>query len=219
MQSHLEPVLEQAAQALALELSSEQKAKLLLYVKQLHRWNKTYNLTAIKDMREMLIQHIVDSLAVIAPLKAAVGDKKEGLYIVDVGSGAGLPGIVLAIMEPTWEVQCIDSVEKKTAFMQQMRGVLEVPNLTALHCRIQDVSPLQCDILISRAFSSLGNIIKWAGQHVVAGGVIAAMKGKLPNDELDEISHNASWQTELVTSIDVPFLDADRCLVLLKKQG
>lgn len=219
MQSHLEPVLEQAAQALALELSSEQKAKLLLYVKQLHRWNKTYNLTAIKDMREMLIQHIVDSLAVIAPLKAAVGDKKEGLYIVDVGSGAGLPGIVLAIMEPTWEVQCIDSVEKKTAFMQQMRGVLEVSNLTALHCRIQDVSPLQCDILISRAFSSLGNIIKWAGQHVVAGGVIAAMKGKLPNDELDEISHNASWQTELVTSIDVPFLDADRCLVLLKKQG
>lgn len=219
MQGQMESQLTQALEQLGLEVDEEQFSKLLTYVRQMHRWNRTYNLTAITDVQEMLTHHIIDSLAVISPLQKLFPAQRPAPFIVDVGSGAGLPGIVLAIVAPDWEVLCVDSVEKKTAFIQQMRGVLQLPNMSAHHGRIQDAEPLQCDILISRAFSSLKNIIEWGGSQVGPGGYIAAMKGKTPDDEIEQIADHPDWHLHSVIPLDVPFLDAERCLILLKKQG
>lgn len=219
MHAQMESDLAQALAQLGLELDEAQFSKLLTYVQQMHRWNNTYNLTAITKAQEMLSHHIIDSLAVINPLRHILGPQSNTPFIVDVGSGAGLPGIVLAIMQPDWEVLCVDSVEKKTAFMQQMRGVLQLQNMQARHSRIQDMESLQCDILISRAFSSLKNIIEWGGSQVAPGGIIAAMKGKTPDDELEQIAGHPHWRLDSIIQLEVPFLDAERCLVLLKKQG
>lgn len=218
MQNPMESMLEQGLEELGLSLDQEQQLKLLRYVKQMQRWNKTYNLTAITKPQDMLVQHILDSLAVVPCLKKLLANKQKAVTLVDVGTGAGLPGVVLAIVNAQWELLCIDSVEKKTAFIQQMRGVLELPNLNVSHSRVQDLDPLGCDVLISRAFSSLENIIKWCGNHVAPGGYIVAMKGQLPTEELEQLSGQSGWEVERLISIDVPFLDAERCLVLLKNK-
>src|SRR5690625_1116993 len=219
MQNPMESMLEQGLEELGLSLDQEQQLKLLRYVKQMQRWNKTYNLTAITNPQDMLVQHILDSLAVVPGLKKLLANNEQkAATIVDVGTGAGLPGVVLAIVNAQWEVLCIDSVEKKTAFIQQMRGVLELPNLNVSHSRIQDLDALGCDVLISRAFSSLENIIKWCGNHVAPGGYIVAMKGQPPTEELEQLSGQSEWEVEPLIPIDVPFLDAERCLVLLKNK-
>src|SRR5690606_26429913 len=118
-----------AAQALGIEIDVSQVDALLAYLAQLQRWNRTYNLTALRNPEQMLIQHVFDSLSVVGPI-AHVLDKNtvQGRTIVDVGSGAGLPGVVLAIMQPRWQVHCRDAVEKKMAFVRQMSGGLRLPN-------------------------------------------------------------------------------------------
>ncbi|MGP1614689.1 MAG: 16S rRNA (guanine(527)-N(7))-methyltransferase RsmG, partial [Pollutimonas bauzanensis] len=145
-----------AAQALAIELDEGKASALLGYVAQLERWNRTYNLTAVRNADQMLAQHLFDSLAVAAPL-ATVLDKNtvNAPRIMDVGSGAGLPGAVLAIVYPQWQVYCVDAVEKKTAFIRQIAGALRLPNLHAVHGRVEAMEPLEADIVISRAFASL----------------------------------------------------------------
>ncbi len=112
--------LEQACQALQLSASPDQQEKLLRYMAQMQRWNRTYNLTAIRDPEQMLIQHLFDSLSVVEPLAQSLQGRPAKIY--DVGSGGGLPGVVLAIMQPDWDITCVDAVEKKTAFVQQMAG-------------------------------------------------------------------------------------------------
>ncbi len=205
--------LEQACQALQLSASPDQQEKLLRYMAQMQRWNRTYNLTAIRDPEQMLIQHLFDSLSVVEPLAQSLQGRPAKIY--DVGSGGGLPGVVLAIMQPDWDITCVDAVEKKTAFVQQMAGALMLPNLHAMHARIERVAPADCDVVISRAFASLQDFAHWAGRHVRPDGTLVAMKGKVPGDEIEALP--AAWQVERIQSLHVPELDAERCLIWMRR--
>ena len=198
-----------ACDALKLTLQPEQIDQLLLYLEQMHRWNRVYNLTAIRDPEQMLTQHIFDSLAVIPVIYSAL-DKKpvDKATIVDVGSGAGLPGVVLAIVAP-WDVHCVDSVQKKMAFVQQM----------AHHARIERLDPVNADIVISRAFSSLADFTALAGRHLSADGCMLAMKGRLPDDEIAVLKAAQEWNVDSVETLSVPELDAQRCALRLSRQG
>lgn len=211
--------LDRAAQHLQLDVTAEQIDKLLVYVEQLQRWNRTYNLTAIRDPDQMLVQHIFDSLAVV-PVVTKLLDKKpvSGFRIVDVGSGGGLPGVVLAIMAP-WAVHCVDAVEKKMAFVRQMSGKLDLPHLHAHHARIEALEPFQADVVISRAFSSLVDFARLAGLHVAPQGCLLAMKGRRPDDEIAALDAEGRWTVESIEPLSVPELDAQRCVLRLSRQG
>lgn len=206
--------LSAAAEQLGLTLQDSQVQQLSSYLEQMQRWNRTYNLTAIRDPQQMLVQHLFDSLAVVNPLSQVLGHQAR-LY--DVGSGAGLPGVVLAIMRPKWQVCCIDAVEKKTAFVRQISGVLQLPNLQAQHTRIEQQEPAQCDAVISRAFASLDDFAMLAGAHVRNGGTLVAMKGKVPDDEIQALHARGLWQLEQIQTLTVPDLDAQRCLIWMRR--
>lgn len=207
--------LEHACQALGLAAIADQQEKLLRYLAQMQRWNRTYNLTAIRDPQQMLIQHLFDSLSVVQPLAEALEGRPAKIY--DVGSGGGLPGVVLAIMQPDWDVSCVDAVEKKTAFVQQMAGVLMLPNLHAMHARIERVAPADCDLVISRAFAALPDFANWAGRHVRTDGSLVAMKGKVPHEEIEALQAQGDWQVTRVQPLTVPDLDAERCLIWMRR--
>ena len=207
--------LAEACGALGLAPDAQQRETLLRYVAQMQRWNRTYNLTAIRDPGQMLVQHLFDSLSVVAPLRAHLGDGPARIY--DVGSGGGLPGVVLAVMQPAWDVTCIDAVEKKTAFVRQMSGALDAPNLHARHARIEQLEPGECDVVISRAFASLQDFAAWSGRHVRNGGTLVAMKGKVPDDELAMLAAQGEWQVEDIQTLAVPELDAQRCLIWMRR--
>lgn len=211
--------LQVAASELNVTLSSEQIDKLLLFVEQLNRWNRTYNLTAIRDPGQMLIQHIFDSLAILPEIHRIL-DKKT-VYesvIVDVGSGGGLPGVVLAIAAP-WTVHCVDSVEKKMAFVRQMSGTLGLPNLHSHHARVESLDPLDADLVVSRAFASLIDFARLAGKHVRQDGYLLAMKGREPDDEIAALHAENTWKVLSIAKLSVPELDAQRCLLRLSRQG
>ncbi len=198
-------------------LTEDQAQRLTEYLAQMMRWNRTYNLTAIRDAESMRVQHLLDCLMVLAPLRALLGDAKARL--MDVGSGGGLPGVVLAIMQPEWEVCCVDAVEKKTAFVRQVSGVLRLPNLSARHSRVETLPDADCDIVISRAFASLADFATLAGRHVREGGTLAAMKGRSPDDELAELdlATGSGWRLTQSLPLSVPGLDAQRCLLLFQQ--
>ena len=208
--------LEQACDALGLPVTGVQIDLLLEYLAQMQRWNRTYNLTAIRDPEQMLAQHLFDSLSVVNPLVRKV-DSADTAKLYDIGSGGGLPGVVLAIMRPAWQVSCVDAVEKKMAFVRQMSGVLSLPNLSAKHARVEDLMPADCDIVISRAFASLNDFASLAGHHVSNDGTLVAMKGKLPEDEIQVLHQQGAWQVENVQPLQVPQLNAQRCLVWMRR--
>jgi len=208
--------LRQACDSLDLRVDAAQADKLLAYLAQMQRWNRTYNLTAIRDPGQMLVQHLFDSLSVVNPLMRAAGaDGQARLY--DIGSGGGLPGVVLAILRPAWQVGCVDAVEKKMAFVRQMSGVLTLPNLRALHARVEDLPPAGCDIVISRAFASLNDFASLAGRHVRNDGTLVAMKGKVPEDEIQALHQQGAWRVEDIQALQVPELDAQRCLIWMRR--
>lgn len=217
-QVHLQEQLAQAVQTLGLSLSAKQQNLLLVYLSQMQRWNKTYNLTAIRDPQQMLVQHVVDSLAVVKPIHEAIGHNTQAT-IADIGSGAGLPGVVLAVASSQWAVHCVDAVEKKMAFVRQMAGVLELPNLKALHGRVEELVPLQADIVVSRAFASLLDFATLAGRHVGETGSLVAMKGRVPEDEIAQLHAQGQWKVQSVQQLQVPLLPAQRCLVWISRQG
>lgn len=210
--------LEQALQQLHLDLPPQGQRALLTYLSQMQRWNKTYNLTALRDPGQMLVQHVFDSLAVLPALDQALHGAAQPL-IVDVGSGAGLPGVVLAVARPGWRVLCVDAVEKKTAFIRQMAGVLALPNLQARHARIETLEPLRADVVVSRAFASLADFAQLAGVHVARHGWLVAMKGREPQDEIQSMGEASPWRVERVQPLMVPELSAQRCLVWLAREG
>lgn len=210
--------LAEAAQALGLTLASEQTETLLKYLQQMQRWNRTYNLTALRDPDLMLVQHVFDSLSVVPAIQTIAGKKaKTNLTIVDVGSGGGLPGVVLATACSTWNIHCIDAVEKKMAFVRQMSAVLSLPNLKAHHIRIEQAESFNADVVISRAFASLVDFVSLSEKHVAPTGQIIAMKAKYPTDEIAELETNTDWRVESILELAVPELNAERCLVYLKK--
>ena len=172
----LRPGLLAAAEALSLPVSEVECNALLGYLALLQRWNTTYNLTSVRDPAQMLTQHLADCLAVIAPLRLELGSSAGRL--LDVGSGGGLPGIVIAILNPECQVTCIDNVGKKTAFIQQVAGELKLRNLQAVHSRVEQLESEPFDIVTSRAFASLVNFTSLTRKHLAANGRWMAMKRK-----------------------------------------
>jgi 16S rRNA (guanine527-N7)-methyltransferase len=218
-ESNFKERLDAAAQRLGLALTAGQNEALLTYLAQLQRWNRTYNLTALRDPEQMLVQHVFDSLTMVEPVKEIAARSATPLRIVDVGSGAGLPGVVLAIMNPDWHVYCIDAVEKKMAFVRQVASILGLKNLEAVHARVEQLPLYQADIVTSRAFSSLLDFATLAGRHVAACGVMLAMKGRQPDEEVLALAQQDEWVVERTDTLQVPELDAQRCLVRLVRQG
>lgn len=207
--------LTEACRALALRVTEQQQGKLLRYVEQLQRWNRTYNLTAVRDAGQMLVQHVFDSLAVVRPIESAMAC--GSLKIMDVGSGGGLPGVVLAILHNQWQVQCVDAVDKKMSFVRQMSGALGLPNLQATHARVETLPLANCDIVVSRAFASLSDFANLAGLHVRDGGTLLAMKGRIPEDEIATLHAQGAWQVHRIETLQVPELDAQRCLIWMHR--
>ena len=197
---------------LQLELSDLQIALLLDYQKLIAKWTKVYNLTAVRDPAEMMRHHLLDSLAVIAPLQRNITQGN----LLDVGSGAGLPGAVIAICCPALSVTCVDTVAKKATFIKQVALELKLPNLTGLHARVENIDQ-PFDVICSRAFASLADFTQWSAGALASAGIWMAMKGKHPADELAALP--AAVDVFHVEQLQVPRLDAERCVVWMRKSG
>ena len=204
--------LRAGVQALGLSLDDRRIDQLLAYLDLLARWNKVYNLTAVREPEQMLAQHLLDSLAVIAPLRSHAGGRP--LRLLDVGSGGGLPGVVIAICCPDIDVSCVDAVGKKAAFVQQVAVSLRLPRLRGLHARVETLTD-PYDLVSARAFASLGDFVRWSAGCLAPGGVWMAMKGKHPAQELAELPPQV--QVFHVKPLQVPGLDAERCLVWMRQ--
>lgn len=206
-----------AAHEMGVELAESQAQTLLTYADHLRKWNRVYNLTALRDPEQILVQHLFDSLSVVAPMRKAVAAMgREAPSVVDVGSGAGLPGVVIAITNPDWKVYCVDAVEKKMAFVRQMCAVLGLPGLNAIHDRVEALPRFNADVVVSRAFASLADFAILAGEHVGPGGALIAMKGQAPEEGFVIATSTGNWRIERIESLTVPELAARRCLVWMR---
>lgn len=199
--------------AQGLTVTPDQAVRLARYLDLLQRWNATYNLTAVRDPEAMRTQHLADCLAVVAPLKRHAA----GGRLLDVGSGGGLPGVVIATMLPGWDVTCVDAVGKKMAFVRQVAGALPLPHLHAEHCRIEALKCPPFDVVTSRAFASLADFTALTRRHLAPGGVWLAMKGRVPDDEITALP--ADVEVFHVEQLTVPGLDAQRCLVWMRPKA
>jgi 16S rRNA (guanine527-N7)-methyltransferase len=219
--------LASGAADLGLNLLPAQLEQLSAYLDLIQKWNKVYNLTAVRDPAEMLTHHLLDSLAVIAPLRrqlAAMSYSRDGadevqssgpiFRLLDVGSGAGLPGIVIAICCPEVLVDCVDTVAKKAAFINQAAVALKLPNLRSIHARVENLTE-KYDVISSRAFASLPDFTAWSGAVLKEGGVWLAMKGQHPKLEIDGLKPDAG--VFHVEQLVVPGLDAQRCIVWMRR--
>ena len=207
--------LNQAAAQLQLPMSPTQVDSLLAFLGLLQRWNATYNLTSVRDPAAMLSQHLADCLAVIAPLRRyAVEDRTQRL--LDVGSGGGLPGVVIAVMCPMVNVVCVDAVGKKAAFVRQVAAELRLNNLQGEHARVEAFDALPFDFVASRAFASLADFTKLTRRHLAPGASWMAMKGKSPDAEVAALP--ADVAVFHVEQLVVPGLDAERCLVWMRPE-
>lgn len=189
--------------------------RLQRYLNLLVKWNTTYNLTAVRDPAQMRAQHLADCVAVIEPLRRQLGNGVPA-RVLDVGSGGGLPGAVLAIAESVWDVTCVDAVGKKTAFIRQVAGELALPNLHAVHARVETLVAPPFDVITARAFASLADLAHQTSALLATGGVWMAMKGKRPNDEIAALPPGVT--AFHVEPLVVPGLPADRCLVWMRQR-
>jgi len=207
--------LRAGAAALGLALSEPQLQALLGYLDWMVKWNRVYNLTAVRDPDEMLTHHLLDSLAVVRPLRAHLGEGRPTRpRLLDVGSGAGLPGVVLAIACPELEVSCVDTVAKKALFIQQVAAALRLPNLHGVHARVESLAQ-PFDVITSRAFASLADFTQWSLGALAQQGVWLAMKGKRPLDEIEALPTGVD--VFHVEPLEVPGLGAERCLVWMRR--
>ncbi len=227
------PALQKGLDGLGLSLTDDQQTKLLDYMDLIAKWTKVYNLTAVRDANEMLTHHLLDSLAVIAPLRrelaklpvsvaqsvpgqkdaAQVANAQPRFSLLDVGAGAGLPGIVIAITCPDVAVTCVDTVAKKAAFIQQVAATLRLPNLKGLHARVETLTQ-PYDVVCSRAFASLLDFTTWSKAALASHGVWMAMKGKHPDQELAVLPQDV--KVFHVEQLQVPGLDAERCIIWMR---
>ncbi len=221
------------ADRLALPITRPQADALLAYRDLIQKWNKVYNLTAVREPAQMLTHHLLDSLAAVAPLRrqlAAMAYTRDGsddnragpaFRVLDVGSGAGLPGIVIAICCPHIQVDCVDTVAKKAAFINQVAVSLRLPNLRGLHKRVENLggeAEAKYDVICSRAFATLADFVEWSAGALAEGGVWLAMKGKRPADEVAALGERApAIEVFHVEHLAVPGLDAERCIVWMRK--
>lgn len=213
MSLNLEAGLRSGVEALGLVLTDTQIKHLLDYAALIQKWNKVYNLTALRDPAEMLTHHLLDSLTAVAPL--ARHTQGQSIKVLDVGSGGGLPGVVLAICMPELQVTCVDTVAKKAAFVQQVAVSLRLPNLRGIHARVESLAD-PYTVICSRAFASLPDFVSWSRMALAEGGVWMAMKGKHPQAEIDALP--ADVQVFHVEPLTVPGLDVERCMVWMAPQ-
>ena len=217
MSINAEAVLRAGLAELHVSLSDAQVQGLLDYQNLIGKWNKVYNLTAVRDPAEMLTHHLLDSLAAVAPLqKHLQGRGLSAASLLDVGSGAGLPGVVLAICCPSLAVTCVDTVGKKAAFIKHVALALGLPNLTGLHARVETITQ-PFDVICSRAFASLADFAGWSQAALSPGGVWMALKGKHPAEELAMLPPDVVMFH--VEPLAVPGLAAERCIIWLQKTG
>lgn len=195
---------------LQLELTDKQIGQLQDYLTLIAKWTRVYNLTAVRDPAEMVTHHLLDSLAIIRPL---LRHMQRG-RLLDVGSGAGLPGVVIAICCPDVSVSCVDTVVKKATFIKQAALELKLPNLSGVHARVESIAT-PFDVVCSRAFASLIDFTQWSANALAPAGVWMAMKGKHPADELAALPPTV--EVFHVEQLHVPGLTADRCLVWMRK--
>jgi len=190
--------------SLNLNVTDENIEQLLNFIKLIEKWNKAYNLTAIRDREEMARLHILDSLAIAPHI--------EGKRVIDIGTGAGLPGIPLAICLPEIDFTLLDSNAKKTRFVQQVVLELKLKNVEVLHSRVENYHPEKTyDAVLTRAFAGLSDIVKLTAHLLAKEGVLLAMKGQNPDAELAGIAAKKS-----VVSVSVPGTDIERCLVRIQ---
>ena len=217
MSQALRSQLEQGIQALKLELTPAQVDLLMSFMDLLQKWNKVYNLTSVRDPQEMLTHHLLDSLAAVPALLRHVSNLplEEGkrLPLLDVGSGGGLPGVVFAICCPQIDVNCVDTVGKKAAFIQQVAASLRLPNLRGIHDRVENLKT-RYPVISCRAFASLVDFTTWSRKALADDGIWFAMKGKHPDEEIAALP--ADVKVFHVEPLVVPGLDAERCVIWLK---
>lgn len=214
----LEPTLREGLAQLGLSLPQLASTRLLAYLRLIAQWNKVYNLTAIRAPEAMLTQHLLDCLAIVPALRRGVPGwggvpVATTRHVLDVGSGAGLPGVVLAICEPSWQVTCVDAVAKKASFIRQVAAELGLPNLQATHQRVEAM-PGRYDLITSRAFATLADFIALTRDRLAPGGCWAAMKAHLADEERRAVP--ADVEVFHVEPLAVPGLDATRCLVWMR---
>jgi 16S rRNA (guanine527-N7)-methyltransferase len=216
-QLHLEAV----AQQLQQPLTSAQSQRLFAYRNLIAKWNRVYNLTSLRDPAQMLSHHIIDSLAAAPPLQRHL--KQASLAtarVLDVGSGGGLPGVVLATVFESVDVTCVDTVGKKAAFVQQVAGELGLKNLRGVHSRVEDMKAAPFDVITSRAFASLVDFVQLTRMHLKPGNkegaVWMALKGKMPDDEIAALP--ADVEVFHVEQLQVPGLEAERCIIWIKQK-
>lgn len=221
--------------ALGLELPDAVLSDLHRYEALILKWNRVYNLTALRSPSEVVSHHLLDSLAAVLPLRRWLGGAgvpdlalalglgggssaapsgRSAVRLLDVGSGAGLPGVVLALALPGLQVTCVDTVGKKAAFIQQVASELGLKNLRAEHARVESLRALPFDVVTSRAFSSLPDFVHLTSALLAPGGVWMAMKGKRPDDELKLLPGRVD--VFHVEPLRVPSLEAERCLVWMR---
>ena len=212
----LEGALRHGVDALGLVLTDLQISALLDYMALIQKWTRVYNLTAVRNPEEMLTHHVLDSLAVIAPLRRQLHALAldESIRVLDVGAGAGLPGVVLAICCPTMVVHCVDTVAKKAAFIQQAAVGLKLPLLRGIHARVESLTEPYA-VVTSRAFASLADFTQWSQGALAEQGVWMAMKGKNPQAEMAQLP--AQVAVFHVEPLVVPGLDAERCIVWMRQ--
>lgn len=204
----------QGAAAMGVVLEAAQADALLKYLDLLGQWGRVYNLTAVRDRAEMLLTHLLDCIAVVQPLQTQLAQLPLNGQprLLDVGSGAGLPGLALAVCLPQLQVTCIDTVAKKAAFVQQAALQLGLKNLKAVHGRVEKHAS-QYDVVCSRAFASLVDFTDWTRGCLAPHGIWMAMKGKLPQDEMAVLAGVDVFHVE---PLAVPCLDAERCVLWMR---
>ena len=209
----LAATLASGAAALGLSLSQQQQHKLLAYLALMAKWNRTYNLTALRDPAQMMTHHLLDSLAAVTAFAGARN-------VLDVGAGGGLPGVVLAIWAaeayPEMRVSMIDTVHKKTAFLTQAKAELQLGNVSVYTARVEQLQVEQdFDVITSRAFAELNDFITWSNHLLSANGRYIAMKGVLPEDEIARLP--AGWKVSHTQPLQVPGLEAERHLIFIER--
>jgi 16S rRNA (guanine527-N7)-methyltransferase len=214
-QQALEASLQQGAQALGIVLDQQQQQQLLAYLALLAKWNRTYNLTSIREPAQMMTHHLLDSLAVVPAFAAAE-------HVLDVGSGGGLPGVILAIWagkaKPAMRVSMIDTVHKKTAFLTQVKAELSLGNVSIHTARVEQLQVAQkFDVITSRAFAELADFINWSAHLLADNGQFIALKGIQPDEEIARLP--AGWQVTEVRPLKVPGMDAERHLIFIKRSA
>ena len=209
IQQELHTILVQGLDALSLELSERQQQQLVDYVLLMDKWNKAYNLTSVRDPKQMMVKHILDSLAIVPHL--------EGDNIIDVGTGPGLPGMPLAIAFPEKRFTLLDSLGKRVRFMTQSVHTLGLKNVTPVQSRVEAHNgEVPYDIVLSRAFASLKDMLHWCQHLVDSEGQFLALKGQFPQDEIEEVSDH--FHVSKPENLTLPNLVGERHLVWLKKK-